>query len=91
MKRLLILLTLIPLGGCPGPLPKIVTQTVEVPVRQPCKVDVPKRPEWPDTVDALMQAQGAGIDASVALLMQGRNMRDPYILQLETALNGCTH
>lgn len=71
-----------------APRPEIRTQTVNVPVRQPCvPAELSPAPAYPDTDDALRAAPDAA--ERYRLVAAGRLLRITRNETLETVVKGC--
>lgn len=85
---LLGLWTMTTAGMCAHDAPpaKVITQEVRVPVAVPCDAKPSPRPGFPDTREALLEADAA---LKLQLLYAGRKARDGYIGELEAAIAAC--
>ncbi len=88
-NKLIIIIAALAISGCATTSPpgiNTVIQKVEVPIAVPCKVEMPKKPEF--NFDKLSQDQDV-FDKTKALLAD-RKLHIGYELELSTALNSCT-
>ncbi len=77
------------LAGCATPEPKIVTQTVNIPVAESCvPTTLPAPPDYPDTTAALT-ATGVDGPRRYQLVVAGRALRDARLKLLEQIVTGC--
>lgn len=84
-NKILIVAVLL-LGGCtttPPPVPK--PQIVQVPVREPCKIEEPESPQF--SFQSL--SQESNLYEKVQALLADRLLHLGYEEQLRTALRGC--
>lgn len=91
-RQIMIAVAAFLLAGCqtaPQPEPKIITQTVDVPVAVPCIVDtVPEAPAYVDT-DQALTAPGVDGPRRYQLVTAGREQRNNRLALLEALLAEC--
>jgi hypothetical protein len=91
MRPLIILAVALAVTGCASRSAvapdRVSVQTVDVPVAQPCKVDVGPAPAYPDTVAAIEGAPD--IFERAKLYAAGRLMRISREIVLEAAISAC--
>lgn len=94
MRRSSFVMALFMLAGCetaqaPAPEPKVITQSVNVPVAVSCVVDtVPAAPSYVDT-DAALTAPGVDGPRRYQLVTAGRAQRNERLALLEAIVADC--
>lgn len=77
------------LAGCADQTPKIVTQTVNIPVAVSCiPTSMPPAPDYPDT-DAALTAAGVDGPRRYQLVVAGRALRTARLAVVESVLSNC--